>query len=640
MNTLRSESQQRERIPTEIHDSSESASRELAAYIAGRIRQRAAEGRSFVLGLATGSTPVRLYRELVRLHREEGLSFSNVITFNLDEYHGLGRTHPESYWRFMHEQLFNHIDVPADQVNIPDGLVARGDVFAWCRAYEERIAAAGGIDLQVLGIGRTGHIGFNEPGSGRDSRTRIVTLDALTRRDAARDFLGESNVPRYAITMGVGTILDARELVMLAWGEAKAEVTALAVEGPVSDSLPASFLQLHAKVRVLVDRAAASGLTRLRTPWLVGPVEWTPALARRSVTWLSQVTGRPLLKLLDSHYGEHGMAELLTEQGPAYHLNIRIFNETQHTITGWPGGKPNADDTHRPERALPHPKRVLVLAPEPSDEMLGMGGTIARLASQGHQVSVVYMSSGNLAVPDTEAAAAAELLMSFSEKDGPAQYARTRAVWQKLMAQDGEEGAAPAAANEQELRRLKGLIRRGEARSALRTLGLPTEAATFLGLPFYEKGRYRQFRPGLEDFEMLRALLVRHQPHQVFVTGADQDPSSLGALCFDLFRKVLADLKGEAWLEQCRVWLYRTPDKRWAPHEIDMAVPLSPDQLAQKVQAIYQHRSQRSQSPSRGELHSEEWLQAEQAARELAKAYDALGLAEYEAIEAFSRWKG
>ncbi len=626
------ETRQREKIPTEIHASADAASKVLAAEIAALIRARAAEGRRAVLGLATGSTPVRLYRELIRLHKEEGLSFANVVTFNLDEYYGLGRGHPESYWRFMHEQLFNHVDLPAAHIHVPDGTAPRGEVFGWCRAYEEQIREAGGLDLQILGIGRTGHIGFNEPGSGRDSRTRLVTLDSLTRRDAARDFLGEANVPRHAITMGVGTILDARKIVLLAWGEAKARVVAEAVENPPVDSLPASFLQGHPDVRFLLDPAAGSELTRIKHPWLVGQVEWTPALGRRAVTWLSREVKRPILKLLDEHYGEHGMSDLLTEQGPAYNLNIRIFNEVQHTITGWPGGKPKADDTHRPERASPFPKRVVVLAPEPSDEMLGMGGTLSRLVEQGHEVTVVYLTSGNLAVPDEEALIVTDLVLDFvNGAAGPESAARgARAALARKLAD-------PSASDTPETRRLKGLLRRGEARAALRLAGVAANAERFLDLPFYEKGRYRQFRPGEADQAALTALLAELRPHQIFATGEGQDPSSVGAVCFELLRAALEANREQAWRKDCRVWLYRTPDKAWAPHEIDMAVPLSPAQLARKVQAIYQHKSQRSQTPAGEDLH-EAWQQAEAAARAIAQTYDSLGLAEYEAIEAFRRW--
>lgn len=630
------EAQQRERIPTEIHATADEACRRVAADLQSLITSNQTQGRPTVLGLATGSTPVRLYRQLIRLHRENGLSFRNVITFNLDEYYGLPRTHPESYWRFMHEQLFNHIDILPENVHVPDGTVARAEVFAWCRQYEEQIRAAGGLDLQILGIGRTGHIGFNEPGSTRESRTRLVTLDGLTRRDAARDFLGEANVPRHAITMGVGTILDARAIVLLAWGEAKAGVIAQAVEQAPTETLPASFLQGHPKVRFVIDQAAASALTRVRHPWLVGSVEWTPDLARRSVVWLSQQTKKPVLKLLDEDYSEHGMADLLTEQGPAYGLNIRIFNELQHTITGWPGGKPNADDSNRPERAAPFPKRVMVFSPEPSHDVLGMGGTLRRLVDQGNDVTVLYQTSGNLAVPDDEAVMAADLIAELAgafelSKGATAEFAHgTR---QQLLAKSAFEGDSP------QIRRLKGFLRRSEARASLKACGVAPERVRFLDLAFYERGRYRQFAPDEGDVQAMVKVLREGQPHQIFATGDRDDPSSINAVCFDLVRRACRQVATEAWFRDCRVWLYRGVESPWDAAEIEMAVPFSPRELAQKTQAIFHHKSQRSQTAMAAGLR-EPWQQAEQYNRGLANTYDGLGLANYEAIEGFQRWRG
>lgn len=629
-----SEAQQRERIPTEIFPSADLAVREVAAHLAGLIRTRSAAGKNTVLGLATGSTPVRLYRELIRQHREEGLSFRRVITFNLDEYYGLGPTHPESYWRFMHEQLFNHIDVPADQVHIPAGTIPRPEVFAWCRRYEEQIAAAGGLDVQILGIGRTGHVGFNEPGSARDSRTRLVTLDTLTRRDAARDFLGEANVPRHAITMGVGTILAAREIILLAWGAGKAGVIARAVEAAPDDSLPASLLQGHPQVRFLIDEAAAAFLTRHQHPWLVGPVDWTPALTRRAVVWLAREVGKPVLKLLDEDYSEHGMAELLTEQGPAYGLNIRIFNKLQHTITGWPGGKPDAEDAHRPERAGPFPKRIVVFSPEPSHDVIGMGGTLRRLVEQGHEATVVYLSSGNLAVPDEEAAMAAELVSHTAQELGEnsgllVEFAAS--VRKQLDAKIATEGDSA------EIRRFKRLLRRSEARAALRVCGVPVARMRFLDLGFYERGRYRQFAPTAVDTAAVAAVLRELTPHQIFVTGRGDDPSSVAAVGCELVRRAWMEFAATSWRADCRLWLYRGAESPWDASEVDMAVPLSPGELTRKIQAIYQHKSQRSQTAAAPGLH-EHWQLAERENRALAEAYDALGLANYEAIEAFARW--
>jgi glucosamine-6-phosphate isomerase len=629
-----SENEQRERIPTRIHASADEACREVAEEIVTLIRQNDAAHRPTVLGLATGSTPVRLYRELIRRHREEGVSFRRVMTFNLDEYYGLPPTHPESYRSFMATQLFDHIDIPRENTHVPDGTVPRAEVFAWCQRYEEQIRAAGGIDLQILGIGRSGHIGFNEPGSTRDSRTRLITLDSLTRRDAARDFLGESNVPRHAITMGVGTILAARRIVLLAWGESKAGVIAQAVEGPAVETLPASFLQLHPAVTFHVDRAAASALTRVRHPWLVGPVTWTPSLTRRAVVWLSRHVKKPVLKLLDEDYSENGMADLLTEQGPAYGLNIRIFNELQHTITGWPGGKPNADDSNRPERAAPFPKRVLIFSPEPSHDVLAMGGTLRRLVEQGHDVTVAFQTSGNLAIPDDEAIAAADLIndlaSSIESPDSAAAHFAAEARAQ-LLAKTGFEPDTPL------VRRLKSRVRRNEARASLHGCGLSNEKIRFLDLGFYERGRYRAFSPDDADFEALLALTREIAPHQIFVTGDRDDPSSITAICFQLVRRVLATVASEPWFADCRVWLYRGVETVWDAAEIDMAVPLSPRELAQKSQAIFHHKSQRSQTPVSFGLR-EPWQQAEQHNRNLGALYDDLGLANYEAIEAFQRW--
>lgn len=630
------EARQRERIPVEIFPNADEASAQLANEIAALINANNAAGKPTVLGLATGSTPVRLYRQLIRMHKENGLSFQRVVTFNLDEYYGLSRTHSESYWRFMHEQLFNHIDIRAENVHVPDGLVPRAEAFAWCKRYEDQIRAAGGLDLQVLGIGRTGHIGFNEPGSSRDSRTRLVTLDSLTRRDAARDFLGESNVPRHAITMGVGTILEARKIVLLAWGEGKAEVLAEAVEGTPNESLPASLLQGHPNVRFFIDPSAASALTRARYPWLVAPVQWTPSLVRRAVVWLARKVNKPVLKLLDEDYSEHGMADLVTEQGPAYVLNIRIFNELQHTITGWPGGKPNADDSSRPERAAPHPKRVVVFSPEPSHDVLGMGGTLRRLIDQGHQVTVVYQTSGNLAVPDDEAAMAADLIGDVSSApdvslDAASTFAQD--VRQQLSRKNAFEADTP------QIRRLKGLIRRGEARASMKASGVAASQLRFLDLPFYERGRYRQFAPNVADVDAVIGVLRDIAPHQIFVTGDRDDPSSITAVCFDLVRQACRAVASEPWFRDCRVWLYRGVEMPWNAAEIDMAVPLSPRELAQKTQAIFYHRSQRSQTAVTAGLR-EPWQQAEQHNRRLAETYDLLGLANYEAIEAFQRWQG
>ena len=620
MTTPTAEACQRERLPVEIVPDARTACRAIAAEIAALIRERDRAGRATVLGLATGSTPVPLYAELIRLHREEGLSFQRVVTFNLDEYHGLPPTHPESYRHFMTQQLFRHVDLRPENTHVPDGTTPRGEVFAACAAYEDAIRAAGGLDYQILGIGRTGHIGFNEPGSGAESRTRLVTLDALTRRDAARDFLGEAGVPLHAITMGVGTVLAARRIVLMAWGEAKAGIVAQAVEQPPGESLPASLLQRHGDIRFYADPPAAGELTRCKQPWLVGSVTWDAALTRRAVTWLALHLGKPVLKLLDEDYSEHGMAELLVAQGPAYDLNIRIFNELQHTITGWPGGKPGAPDLHRPERELPHSKRVLVFSPEPSDEITGMGGTLRRLVDQGHDVSVICLTSGNLAVPDTEVEIATELVGELA-RAGRISAAPGFGV---TAAQSGEDTPA--------IRQLKGLIRRGETKAALQLCDIAPARIRFLDLPFYENGRYRCFKVAQPDVEKVMAVLREYAPHQIFATGHLADPNSVAAKSFEALRLALLATAFDAWQAGCRLWLYRVGERNWRPAEITMAVPLSPAQLVRKLGALAHHRSQGYSHAAGPGIASVEGRN-----RELARLYDELGLAEYEAIEAFER---
>lgn len=619
-----------ERIPTQIYDDAQLAVVEIAQGIAAAIRKREDEGERFVLGLATGSTPVPLYRELIRLHREEGLSFCNVVTFNLDEYYPIAAAHPESYYCFMKEQLFNHIDISDTNINIPTGSVSRDEVHASCQDYERKIEELGGIDIQILGIGRTGHIGFNEPGSGPRSKTRLVTLDRLTKLDAARDFHGEHNVPRYAITMGVGTIMSARRVFLLAWGRSKAEVIREAIESKPCESLPASFLQDHSNVAFVLDQAGASELTRFRRPWLVGFPDWTPELARQAVTDLSLKLGKPLLKLVDKDYQENGLADLVTDQGPAYSLNIRIFNEVQHTITGWPAGKPNADDTHRPERAVPAVKRVLILSPEPQDEALSMAGTLSRLTETGHEVTVAYMTSGNLGVPDEEARWAAELMVEAEEGIGSK---LAKSVLSELETKEASDS------DSLQLRQLKGYIRRNEARASLQQCGVGSRCIQFMDLPFYEEGRYRRFKQGANDVQLVASLLAKVKPHQIFTTGESADPSSAQAIAFSVFREAMHSLRDEAWQKDCYIWLYRSEGREWETHQIQMAVPCSPDELRNKAQAIYLHRSQRSQVPVFEGENDEVWEQAIRRNRETAKIYDRLGLAEYEAIECFLKWK-
>jgi len=616
-----------EKVRTLVRSDSAAASAELAREVAALIREKAARGERTVLGLATGSTPVPFYRELVRMHREEELSFATVTTFNLDEYYGLAKDHPESYHRFMRDQLFDHVDIAPDQAHVPDGTVPLEEVYDACQRYEAMIEEAGGLDLQILGIGRTGHIGFNEPGSTEDSVTRMITLDRVTRQDAAADFMGVANVPRSAITMGVGTILKARHIVLMAWGANKAGIVRDAVEGPVSDLVPATFLQRHGRAVYLVDEAASARLTRYRHPWLVGSVAWDPPMRKRAVVWLSRKLEKPILKLVDEDYNESGAGELLAGSSEvAYEVNIDCFNHVQHTITGWPGGKPGSDDSRRPERAEPFPKRVLVLSPEPGDVFTGMGGTLERLKEQGHEVRLLFQTSGNLRVSDVAALNFARVVLEMAESGQGEGWEQQRDYARRIIAALEEKGTY--GVDPELVRRLKGLILRGEARDAAALCGLAEEAVAFLDLPFYEQGRYRRFRLGDEDVASVAAVLAEFRPQQVFATGAQGDPSSVEALAFRSFAEAVERVRGESWFADCRVWLYAGRDVGFESHEIDMAVPMSPDQLEQKIEAVSKFMSNR-----------EEGQQAGSRNRETAREYDALGLAEYEAIEAFRRWE-
>ncbi|HEY0791609.1 MAG TPA: glucosamine-6-phosphate deaminase [Chthoniobacterales bacterium] len=631
METAPTEREQYERIRTSVCSTPDEAVRIVGASIARLIRDRQAQSRPAVLGLATGSTPVKLYRELIRLHREEGLSFRNVVTFNLDEYYGLAPQHPQSYRHFMEVQLFRSIDVRSENIHVPDGLVPRADAFAYCQRYEQTIRDAGGIDLQILGIGRTGHIGFNEPGSAVDSRTRMVALDRLTRRDAARDFRGEVNVPAYAITMGVGTILEAAGLFLFAWGESKASILHAAIEGPVTDAVPASFLQRHPQCHCFIDQSAAGDLTRYRAPWKVGPVEWTPSVVRKAVISLADDLKKPVLRLRDEDYSENGLAGLLVETGSAYGLNIRVFNDLQRTITGWPGGKPDADDSNRPVPATPAKKRVLVLGPEPLDAELAMAGTVNRLVRHQHDVTFAYLTSGNLGVPDDEARMAVSFLHELSGSQDVQGRNRLEALTREL------ESKASADEDSADLRQFKGLIRRAEARASCHILCLDPSRVVFLDLPFYQEGGYRQFKPSAEDVAALKSVCERIQPHQIYLTGSGAEPGSVAGLSFQLVMQALADGADQPWMNNCQVWVYESVERPWLPHEIDMAVPLSPDELATKLDCLYHHRSQRRQTPFLEKPASESWQAAEHTNRATARRFDALGLAEYEAMEAFRR---
>jgi len=626
-----------EKLPVKVFDNDLEASKVVANRIAQVIRTKQEKNVLAVLGLATGVTPIKVYSELVRLHREEGLSFKNVVTFNLDEYYPMKPDAEQSYVTFMNENLFNHIDIDKANIHIPNGTLKREEVEAFCLNYEQKISGFGGLDLQLLGIGRTGHIGFNEPGSAPNSGTRLVTLNDLTRRDAARDFGGKENVPTKAITMGIGTIFKAREIILMAWNSKKASIIKKAVEGDISSDVPATYLQLSDNVEFILDKDAASELTRFDIPWLVKDCQWDITLIKKAVVWLSEKVNKPILKLTVDDYNNNGMAQLATERGPVYDLNIDIFNKIQQTITGWPGGKPNADDSRRPERALPASKRVVLFSPHPDDDVISMGGTFIRLADQGHEVHVAYQTSGNTAVWDDDVLRFVEFSMDFSKNQG-LDTSRQYELYQKMK--DFLETKQPNQADIPEIRDIKGFIRKGEAIAGARFVGLPDPNIHFMDLPFYNRGKITKVTNFEDDIVQTMELLNKIKPHQVFAAGDFADPHGTHKVCFDIVLNALKRLKEtEDWIKDCWLWLYRGAWHEFAIHEIEMAVPLSPQEIERKRLAIFKHQSQKDRPVFPGDDAREFWVRAEDRTRETAAAYNQLGLAEYAAIEAFTKWR-
>ncbi|MES2265171.1 MAG: glucosamine-6-phosphate deaminase [Bacteroidota bacterium] len=626
-----------EKVPVKIYDTDNEASLDVAKRIGTIIKQKQAEGKIAVLGLATGVSPVKVYQELIRLHKEEGLSFKNVVTFNLDEYYPIQPNSAQSYVRFMKEQLFDHIDIDMANVNIPDGTLAEHDIAAFCMAYEQKINAYGGIDVQLLGIGRTGHIGFNEPGSAPNSGTRLVTLNDLTRRDASKDFGGKENVPTKAITMGVGTIFKAREIILMAWNGKKASIIKKAIEGVISPDIPATYLQNSDNVEFVIDRDASVELTRFNTPWLVKDCVWDDMLIKKAVTWLATTLNKPILKLTESDYNNNGMAQLATQFGPVYNINISIFNNIQHTITGWPGGKFNADDSQRPERANPQVKRSIVFSPHPDDDVISMGGTFIRLADQGHEVHVAYQTSGNTAVWDDEMLRYVEFAMDFARSQSQ-DAAYLEGLYKSMTA--FLKTKAPNQNDTEAIRTVKGLIRKGEAIAGARLAGLQDQRIHFMDLPFYDRSKIDKNVSFEDDIQQTMQLLQEIKPHQIFAAGDFADPHGTHKICFEIMLEAFNRLRQiEEWTKDCWIWLYRGAWHEFEVHEIEMAVPLSPQEVLRKRLAIFKHQSQKDIPVFPGDDAREFWVRAEDRTQETARLYNQLGLAEYEAIEAFVRWK-
>lgn len=623
-----------ERINTIIHENSQEASYYVAQEIISLVTQRQKEGKKMVLGLATGSTPIKVYEYLVQAHKEQGVSFSNVISFNLDEYFPMDAESIHSYVRFMREHLFDHLDIPAHQINIPDGQQNKESVRAYCQNYEQKIIDAGGIDIQILGIGRTGHIGFNEPGSSLKSKTRLVRLDRITRLDAASDFFGKENVPSKAITMGVGTIMDAKRIILMAWGEGKANIIKQAVEGPIQESVPATFLQNHQNCDFIIDRAAATSLTREATPWLVGDCEWTEGLIKKATIWLSETRNKAVLKLTNEDYNEYGMGSLIAEIGSAEELNVKVFNQLQQTITGWPGGKPQADDTKRPERANPFPKKSIIFSPHPDDDVISMGGTLLRLVDQGHEVHVAYQTSGNIAVFDDEVIRFLDFATDIQE-DNDALQIQFQEVKTFLS------NKSPGEVDQPIIQKFKGLIRKGEAMAACRYCGVQEANAHFQNLPFYETGTVKKNPYSEEDIALTYDLLNRIKPQQIFAAGDLSDPHGTHRVCLDIIFATIDKLVADkvAWIKDCYVWLYRGAWQEWDIADMEMAIPIGPKDMIRKRNAIFKHQSQKDAAMFPGSDEREFWQRAEDRNRETAKKYNALGLAEYEAMEGFVRYK-
>lgn len=625
-----------ENIGTVVFENSLTASKSVAKEIADLIKVKQAQKQPCILGLATGSSPKGLYAELVRLHKEEGLSFKNVVSFNLDEYYPMEPDSVNSYVRFMKEQLFNHIDILPENYHVPDGLLSKKAIADYCDQYEAKIEALGGIDLQILGIGGNGHIGFNESGSLQNSKTRLVALDHITRVAASGDFSGLENTPRTAITLGVKKIMEAKRVILMAWGEGKSNIIKASAEGEVSSLVPASYLQEHNNATFVLDQAAASKLTRINSPWLVEKIIWTDKLIRKAVLNLALHLKKPILMLTDADYIENGMSDLLADSGPAYDINIKIFNKLQNTITGWPGGKPNADDEKRPERAEPARKRVIIFSPHPDDDIISMGGTFKRLVEQGHEVHVGYQTSGNIAVADDETLRFASFVLDFNEKFS-IDNSEATVIYKKaikfLKNKKSSEIDIP------EVRYIKGLIRKGEARATCHFVGIPDEQIHFMEMPFYETGAIKKNPIGIADVKITSDLIENIKPHQIYAAGDLADPHGTHKVCLDAVFAAVDELKDKKFMKDCWVWLYRGAWQEWGIEEIEMAVPLGPDQVLEKRKGIFKHQSQKDGVVFQGSDSREFWQRAEDRNHETAQLYDQLGLSHYAAMEAFVRWK-
>jgi len=631
----RSEITRCEKISTEIFANIEDGVQLIADTVVEEMKRCESKGRKCVLGLGTGHSLAPVYAELVRRHRECGLSFANVVVFNAYEYFPLTAENSHSSIKQLREYIIDHVDIKAENIHTPDGTISQDDVLEHCREYEQLITVNGGIDVMLLGIGRMGNIATNEPGSALTSASRVILIDSTSREEMTMSFDSQEPVPPCSITMGVNTILSARKIFLTAWGDDKADIIQKTVEGHITDAIPASFLQTHNDAKVVIDLSAAAKLTRIVHPWLVTNCEWTDKMVRSALVWLCQVTKKPILKLTNKDYNKNGLSDLLAKYGSAYNANIKIFNDLQHTITGWPGGKPNADDSNRPERANPYPKRVIVFSPHPDDDVISMGGTVRRLVQQGHDVHVAYETSGNIAVGDEEVTRFMHFINGFNQifADNSDEVIKQKYAEIKTFLANKKQGDFDT----RDILTIKGLIRRGEARTACTFNGIPLDHVHFLDLPFYESGKIEKLPMGERDVEIVRQLISTVKPHQIYVAGDLADPHGTHRKCTDAVLAAI-DLEketGAEWLKECRVWMYRGAWAEWEIENIEMCMPMSPGELRAKRNSILKHQSQMESAPFLGNDERLFWQRAEDRNRATAKLYDDLGLACYEAMEAF-----
>jgi glucosamine-6-phosphate deaminase len=626
-----------EKITVKIFPTPTDGSAFVAKIIADLIKQKEKEGKKCVIGLATGSTPKTLYAHLVRMHKEEGLSFKNVITFNLDQYYPMDKDALQSYHYFMRKNLFEHTDINPANYHLPDGMIAKDKVKEHCLDYEKQIEAAGGLDLQILGIGNNGHIGFNEPGSGIYSKTRLITLDNSTRLANAYEFGNMSEVPRMAITMGISTILKSKKIILMAWGQTKAPVIQKATELDDTEDIPASLLQNHDDCTFIVDETAASELTRFKSPWLTGECEWTPEMVRRAVTNLALKIKKPVLSLTNEDYNDNGLNDLLTEKGNAYEINLDVYYMLRDSITGWPGGKLNSSNHKHPERSEPFPKKVVLFSPHPDDDIISMGGTFMRLHDQGHEVHVAYQSSGNIAVTDEFVTRFIDFAVGF-ENMFDIDDTKSKNILDKATAFLKTKKSSEK--DTEEIRAIKGLIRRCEAKATCKYVGLTDDRIHFQNLPFYETGTIEKNPMSEADVKITVDLLNKIQPHQIYCAGDFADPHGTHKVCFDVVIEALKQIKasGAVWVKDCWLWLYKGAWQEWDITEIEMAIPMSPDQVVKKRNGIFIHQSQKDSVPFQGSDSREFWQRAEERNSNTAKLYAQLGLTQYAAMEAFVRW--